>query len=108
VNPELPEDWMDEALRSRAAMIAPSHFTPTVLRRVAAEAPFSQASMFVMEYGARLGLTLALLGLGLTLDVNRFGLLLQEGLQAPLPVALTAAGLCMTLVWLSITADEPI
>jgi hypothetical protein len=108
VNPELPEDWIDEALRSRTAMTAPPHFAPTVLRRVAAEAPFSQASMFVMEYGPRLGLTLALLGLGLTLDVNRFGLLLQEGLQSPSPVALTAAALGMTLVWLSIASDEPI
>ena len=105
MNPDRSDDWVDEALRSRGAMTAPSHFTPTVMRRVGGEAPLSQ---FVMEHGPRLGLTLAILGLGLILDVNRLGLLLQQGPPAASTLVLTMAALCAVLLGLSITADEPI
>ncbi len=108
MNPEHPGDWLDEALKTRAAMTAPSHFTPTVLRRLSEDDSPVPASAFWMESGTHAGLGLAALGLGMTVDVNRLGQWFDGLLQAPSPAMLTAAGLCVSAIWWSTRQDETI
>ena len=108
MNSEVPDDWLEEALKTRGAMTAPSGFTAAVVRSLDARPPDSQLSRFWMDQGLALGFTLAILGLGLGVDVNRLGALLGEGLQSPATAVLVAVTLCLSAAWLSIAADETI
>jgi len=106
VNPELPNDWLDQALKTREAMTAPEAFTETLIRQLAHDRSYLPLAAFWMDQGLPLGLALAILGIGSMIDVARLGLLLDRGLQAPSPVVLTAVALCASAVWLSIAVDE--
>lgn len=106
MNPKLPNDWLDHALKTREAMTAPEAFTETLMRQLAHDRSYSPLAAFWMDQGLPLGLTLAVLGIGSMIDVARLGLLLGRGLQAPSPVVLTAVALCVSAVWLSLAADE--
>jgi hypothetical protein len=108
LNPDHPGDWLEEALKTRAAMIAPSHFTPEVLRRLAEDESPGTASAFWMESAPHVGLGLAVLGLGLTVDVNRLGHWFDGLLHAPSPALLIAVGLCVSAIWWSTRYDETI
>jgi hypothetical protein len=105
MNPEHP-DWLEEALKTRAAMTAPSRFTPAVLRRLSDDDSPVPPSAFWMESGTHVGLGLAALGLGLTVD--RLGPWFDGLLQAPSPALLTAVGLCVSAIWWSTRQDETI
>ena len=104
MNSELPDDWLEEALKARPAMPAPPDFSRTMMRRLEADAS-SPLSRFWMEQGVAVGLTLAFLGLGSVVELNSLADLLVRGMRAtPVVVALVALG--ASAVWLSRTADE--
>ena len=106
MNSELPNDWLDQALKTREAMTAPEGFTETLMRQLAGDGSSSPLAVFWMDHGLPLGLTLAAVGIGSMVDVARLGLLLGGGLQAPSRVVLTAVALSVSAVWWSISADE--
>lgn len=105
MNPELPKDWLEEALKARAAVPAPPDFTETLMRRLEAGQSYSPLSRFWMDQGLAAGLTLAILGLSSAVDMNRLGAVLARGVQAS-PVVVAAVTLCASAVWLAVMADD--
>ena len=106
MNFESSNDWLDEALRARPVMSAPPDFSETMMHRLEggdhSSSPFLR---FGMDQGVGVGLTLALLGLGSLVDLNRLGMPLVRGIQAA-PVLLAVIALCVSAAWLSRTAEE--
>jgi hypothetical protein len=106
VNPEFPPDWLEDALKRRPAMAAPPDFAERVWRRLEPRRTYSPFFRVWMDNGLVAGLTLAILGIGSTIDLNRLGVFIAQGLQAPPPFLVAAAAFCGMVVWLSVTADD--
>ncbi len=104
MNPDLENDWLDRALRTRTAMKPPADFTRTVLNRVAANEPRGLAA-FIAEEGVRVGLALAGAGFLSIADAGEMGRAIERAVATD-AAAVVAVMLSLTWFVLSRRAAE--
>jgi hypothetical protein len=91
-------DWLDEALRDRAAMSAPAGFTRSVMAQLPSAAPSSAPPRWLTTAGEA-GLLAAILSAALLLNLP--GLVAQ----APAPYLMAALALVMSGLWVATNSE---